>query len=224
VVVAWNVLAGFPGEPISEYERMAELVPSLMHLPPPTSCFQIRLDRFSPYFTEATRHGLRRIRPHPAYFYVYPLGRRELARLAYFFDFDHPDGRKPDDYIAPLKREVARWWQARLGPSEARPSLDAFCHGGRVRIRDTRPCATRAEHRLEGLEAAIYVECDTAQTAEGIGRRLGGAVDSSRIHRAFEALERSRLMAHVEGRHASLAVFRDRGGAAAPTGELTWRR
>ena len=49
IEAAWNILAGFPGEPPAEYEKMARLVPLLTHLTPPCSCAQVRLDRFSPF-------------------------------------------------------------------------------------------------------------------------------------------------------------------------------
>src|SRR5215470_7576960 len=82
IVPAWNILAGFPGESPAEYDKMAALEP-------PTGCSPIRLDRFSPLFNQAEASGLRRVRPTLAYYFVFPLGRRELARLAYFFDFDY---------------------------------------------------------------------------------------------------------------------------------------
>ena len=77
---------------------MAELIPLLTHLEPPTGCAKIRLDRFSPLFNKATSVAAAS-RPTLAYYYVFPLGRRELARLAYFFDFDYEDGRRPESYI-----------------------------------------------------------------------------------------------------------------------------
>jgi hypothetical protein len=109
-MAAWNLLSGFPGEDPIEYTRMAPLLPLLAHLQPPASCAPIRLDRFSPFFTRAEHFGLRRVRPTPAYYYVYPFGRRELARLAYFFDFDYPEGQAPRDMCAASRsdRSVVR--------------------------------------------------------------------------------------------------------------------
>ena len=95
---AWNILAGFPGEPPEEYERMAELVPLLEHLDAPMSTARLRLDRFSPFHARAEAYGFRRVRPSHAYFHVFPLGRRELDRLAYFFDYDYEDERLPETY------------------------------------------------------------------------------------------------------------------------------
>ena len=114
---------------------MAQLLPLLVHLQPPASCAPIRLDRFSPFFTRAERFGLRRVRPTPAYYYVYPFGRRELARLAYFFDFDYPDGQPPRDYVLGVREAVDRRYAVRnpeVKP-EHYPKLDArVVEGGEV--------------------------------------------------------------------------------------------
>jgi ribosomal peptide maturation radical SAM protein 1 len=218
IIVAWNLLAGFPGELASEYARTAKLLPLLAHLQPPTSCAPIRLDRFSPLFTQAAQFGLRRIRPTSAYYYVYPLGRRELARLAYFFDFDYPDGRHPSDYLYETRREVQSWHQAWGVEPEKRPRLDAAstAHGGML-ITDTRACATRPTHRLTGLAAAIYQACDTAQSAAGLRRRFNGGVEEE-IRAVLTQLESDKLTVEMEGQYVSLAVMRNRAAGATQGG------
>ena len=47
-----------PAKIRGEYQRLAELVPSLTHLRPPGGLYQIRVDRFSPYFTAPEAGGL----------------------------------------------------------------------------------------------------------------------------------------------------------------------
>src|SRR5437588_4440379 len=143
---SWNILAGFPGEPIEEYEWIAETAPYLMHLKPPASCSPIRLDRFSPLYSESAESGLRRVRSARAYYYVYPLNRRELSRLAYFFEFDYDDGRDVVSYTNPVVAAVQRWWDAWAAPSP--PVLDATIAGGTVTVTDTRPVARAARHEL----------------------------------------------------------------------------
>ena len=107
--VVWNILAGFPGESPAEYDRQADLIPLLTHLSPPACCTPVRLDRFSPFFTRPAEFGFERVRPAAAYYYVFPLERHELARLAYFFDFDYSDGRVSEvifDAVGGGDREV----------------------------------------------------------------------------------------------------------------------
>ncbi|MGE3512533.1 MAG: RiPP maturation radical SAM C-methyltransferase, partial [Vicinamibacterales bacterium] len=140
IEVAWNILAGFPGESKDDYAVISALIPKLTHLDPPCSCAQLRLDRFSPFHARATQYGFKRVRPARAYFYVYPFGRLELGRLAYFFDYDYGDRRNPETYIESMQREVQRWWRTRT--PEGRAQLDAtFGDDGTICVTDTRAIA-----------------------------------------------------------------------------------
>lgn len=210
IFVAWNMLAGFPTEDPAEYERMAELLPLLEHLQPPTSCFPIRLDRFSPLFTRAEEFGLQRVRPNPAYYYVYPLGRRELSNLAYFFDFDFPDKRNPHDYLGALKRSSNEWRVAWYKEPETRPRLDAeWGAGGTVKITDSRNCAIEAEQELKALRARIFFACDAAKSVKSLERIFPG-VGEAEITDVLADLVARKLMTEMEGQYLSLAVLRKR--------------
>jgi ribosomal peptide maturation radical SAM protein 1 len=97
---AWNLLVGFPGEGEEVYRRYVEVFPLLVHLPPPAGVFPVRFDRFSPYFTEAARHGLD-LAPIDFYPQVYPFAPESLARLAYYFT--------DRNVRAPYFLAMARW-------------------------------------------------------------------------------------------------------------------
>ena len=206
---AWNLLAGFPAEEPGEYARMAKLLPLLSHLAPPMSCARLRLDRFSPFHARAEEYGFRRMRPAHAYFYVFPLGRREMSRLAYFFDFDYDDARTPEEYLAPVQRAVQAWWEARMGDGEP-PRLDAERDGERIVVTDTRPVAVAERHELDGVRASVYELCDVAKTPEALLRLPALAGREREVRGALESLVAARLMTVDGGRHLSLAVFRNR--------------
>ncbi|HET8547219.1 MAG TPA: hypothetical protein VFL57_04405, partial [Bryobacteraceae bacterium] len=207
IAPAWNLLAGFPDESPAEYEQMAKLLALLMHLEPPTGCAPIRLDRFSPLFNQAEAVGLRRVRPTLAYYYVFPLGRRELARLAYFFDFDYADGRKVESYLGPMHSAVAKWRNARFQSDEKlRPRLDATIQdGGAIHIVDTRECASSADHWLSGIDAELLLACDSAQARHTLRKKYGAAGDE-----ALARLISSRICVEMEGQLLSLPVLRNR--------------
>jgi ribosomal peptide maturation radical SAM protein 1 len=211
IMAAWNLLSGFPGEDPNEYARMAALVPLLVHLQPPASCAPVRLDRFSPFFTRAEQFGLRRVRPAPAYYYVYPFGRQELARMAYFFDFDYPDGRRPRDYAQGVKQAIDRWYEVRnpdRHPNEY-PRLDAHAVGpNELIITDTRPCAPSPERRLRDLEAQLLLMCDSARTPSGMARQCGAGDEE--ISAALASLRSQKLVVEMDGQYASLPVLRSR--------------
>lgn len=206
---AWNVLGGFPEESPAEYQRMAKMASLLVHLQPPISCGQIRLDRFSPFHTRSEQFGFRRIRPSKAYFYVFPLGRREMMRLAYFFDFDYGDGRDPESYMTSIRDVVRRWWAARTADSPAK--LDAwFNEIDSVRISDSRDSSATYERELNGLPAKLLLYCDTATNVAALARRSDLEASAGEIEATLKQLSNDRLMLEDEGQFLSLPVFRNR--------------
>jgi ribosomal peptide maturation radical SAM protein 1 len=206
ITVFWNLLYGFPGEAAAEYARMAELIPLLAHLQKPGYCGRIHVDRFSPLFTNAGL-GVGEPRPAAAYSYLYPLTDEQLGNLAYFFEFDYADDREPAKYAAALGEEIARWpeWT-----DEKRPRLDLFQTGSMVLIADTRACARRGSFVLTGLDAKIYLGCDTAQTPRSVARQLGGSFSEEDIRARLESLLGAHLMTEMDGHYLSLAVWRNR--------------
>jgi len=206
---SWNILAGFPGERPEEYEWITETAPYLVHLKPPVSCSPIRLDRFSPLFSRSAESGLCRVRPARAYYYVYPLNRRELSRLAYFFDFDYADGRDVLSYTRPVVAAVQRWWDAWAEPSP--PVLDARIAGDTIVVTDTRPIARAAHHEISGLAATVLLHCDQRASWGTLTRapELAGAADA-KVGAALDGLVADGLVARRGHRFVTLAVFRDR--------------
>lgn len=207
----WNVLGGFPGETPSEYERIAEMSSLLLHLQPPISCGQIRLDRFSPFHTRSEQFGFRNVRPARGYYYVFPLGRRELQRLAYFFDFDYGDERDPQSYMKPISDVVRQWWAARNATPSAK--LDAwFNDDGSVRISDSRDVSAPLEHELSGLAAKLLFYCDTASSVDSLARKFDNE-SNAEIESTLRVLCRDRLMLEDDNEFLSLPVFRQRPAA-----------
>ncbi len=200
ITTAWNLLYGFPDEPPAEYARMAEILPLLTHLPPPAFCCRIRMDRFSPLYTRARELGLANVRAMQAYSYVFPLPESALGELAYFFEFDYPDGRQPVDYARGAIDCVQEW----IALTETKPPrLDAYGTSDLLVIEDTRPCAIRGRHIFTGLAARLYRECDTA------------AKPAAEVRPLIERFLQNKLMVEMDGRVLSLAVFRDRDVAQA---------
>jgi ribosomal peptide maturation radical SAM protein 1 len=208
--VAWNLIAGFPGEDPMEYMATAALIPLITHLQPPSSCSTVRLDRFSPMFAGAEEFGLERVRPNSTYYYVFPLGVRELFNLAYFFEFDYVDGRDVNAYLAETRRAIDAWMEAHIN-SSAQPSLDAvYAAPDEVFLTDTRPCAAHREQRLNGLKARLYYKCDTAQTPESLARSSGLGETIATIRGLLDEMTAAQLLYERDGRYLSLAVMRRR--------------
>ena len=211
--VAWNILSGFPGEDPLEYEAMAEMLPLLFHLPPPSACSPFRLDRFSPFYEQSDELGISGVRPTHAYYYVFPFGRSDLRRLAYYFEFDFADGRDPHAYTRSVSGEVRRWLSGQSADPEQRPRLDAYWRDDGFDVLDTRPCAVAAEHRLEGLEAELYALCDSATSVDALVRGCSDHTEDD-VRRALDSLDAKNLVVAVDRRYLSLAVMRSRGGVS----------
>lgn len=121
----WNILSGFPGDSGAWYAEMADLVPLLAHLEPPTGVYSLSIDRFSPYFEDAERYGIRNVEPVPSYAEAFP-GCNYLHDLAYHFRGESSGATfESSAELRRLRDSVSRWgaqWDPQTGSS--RPGLD----------------------------------------------------------------------------------------------------
>jgi ribosomal peptide maturation radical SAM protein 1 len=154
----WNLLYGFPGETVEDYETTAALIPALWHLDPPTGYGPVRIDRFSPYFNKPADYGMVNLRPMAPFTYLYPFDAGSLSRIAYYFEFDYADGREAETFVRPVIGLIRRWMSE--GPNGALTLKPAG--PGSYELLDTR--AERAEKpvraMLKGWKAAAYLACD----------------------------------------------------------------
>jgi len=169
ITPSWNLLYGFPNEPESEYERMAALIPSLVHLDPPNFT-PIQIQRFSPYFERAEEFGLILVGPEPYYAYLYDIPKATLWNLAYDFEHAYSDGRNLE-YTQSTWAAVKRWRE--LGPA-ARRGLSYRRGPGFLTVSDRRPGFESADYRFEGPEAAIYLGCDAGASVAMLHGSLAG--------------------------------------------------
>lgn len=206
--ISWNLIYGFPGEPPNAYEQMAELFGRLVHLQPPQSVAPIRLDRFSPNFTQAEAKGLVEVRPKPAYQKVFHLPCSELMDLAYFFDFDYRDGRDPLTYTVALDEAFVQW--EALWPVD-KPVLQAqVLPQGGLSISDTRYVRPGVTHTLTPQEATLYLHFDAPhawQTANSLAQKLG--FTTADVQSYLERWDSARLIARRNDLVVGLAVMDD---------------
>ncbi len=205
--VIWNLLHGFPGESPEEYERMAELVPSLVHLDPPT-LGPLMVYRFSPYHSRPQEHGIELGRPLPYYGLLYDVDDDCLRALAQAFEFTYSDGRDPDSYVGLLRKRVEQWnrdWHRNQGALSYRRGPDFMV------IFDSRTtAAATARYTLGEEEALVYLACDAGASPDAIARELrsqtGSSPSDSRLRELLRDFIDARLMYEENGRYLSLAV------------------
>lgn len=204
----WNLLWGFPGEPVAEYQAMSELIPLITHLTPPEGVTKIRLDRFSPNFERPDDFGFTNIRAYPSYSYIYPgVADTSIQYLAYYFVFDDPSDSISQGYIGTLAENVMVWRK-----SHATSELYVVHKDTDTLVWDFRPGAKTLLTRLSGLEQELYLACDAIQSVDHLTaiatKYLGGISreDTSTLLQGF--IDRG-LMLREGNSYLSLAVWLD---------------
>jgi ribosomal peptide maturation radical SAM protein 1 len=183
--VAWNLLAGFPGDHLDDYEETLRLVPLLRHLHPPSGVSPVSIERFSPYFERPGQYGITNIRPIEAYVRVFP-PHADLGRLAYHFDADFAsEAREHPEVIQELRDEVTAWRSSWLEGTGRLPMLqvrrlspDAYV------LHDTRGLPGTAEtqllNRAEATVALVgHYRLGGPELAQAIERRLVVELDGA---------------------------------------------
>jgi ribosomal peptide maturation radical SAM protein 1 len=204
--VYWNVIYGFPGEPADEYARMAALVPSLVHLQPPSLC-RLVINRFSPYHERPAEFGLEATGPRAWYRHVYDADAATLTDLAYTFEYRHLDGRDPEAYVGAFREAVDAWREA--WPAGFR-SLRYRRGPGVLVVVDRRPGLEPADYVFEAAEARIHLACeDGATAAEALAALRADGItdlDVDDVRSFLDELVERRLVFAENGRYLALAL------------------
>jgi ribosomal peptide maturation radical SAM protein 1 len=203
ISVQWNILYGFPMEDPTEYERMAALVPYLVHLQPPAGgCMRVLLNRFSPLFFDAEALGVRRITPVSGYQQIFGGWSAEPERLAYYFNFEPVGGPFDFGYVNSLREAVKRWHQ--LYGKVAFTMVD---RSGELHLYDTRPQAPVGSATLSGDERMLYLACDEGAGLAALCRTTG--IERAAAGEILERFVELGWMICLDGRYVSLAVSMD---------------
>jgi hypothetical protein len=203
----WNIVYGLPGEPPSEYARMADVMRSLVHLEPP-HLVPLSLDRFSPYHQRPDAFGLVPTGARRDYRFIYEgLDEATLNDLAYCFEYRHADGRDPASYVRPLRETVEAWQSSR---AVALGSLRYRRGRGSLIVTDRRPGLPAYEYRFGAVEAAAYLGAEDGATFNEIEtavRRAGHTrVSTAQLREFFDELTGARLVYRDGDQYLALAL------------------
>lgn len=199
----WNLLYGFPGETAADYAALSDRLDAIRFLDPPSGFGAVRLDRFSPYHEDPPAWGMRNVRPMAPYPFLYPFPTHALMRIAYYFDYDLPDGHHARRRVREVLEAVRRWMADgdRGGLWRLQAGDDALL------LVDDRQAQPRHALRLDGWQADAYDACDRVRSLAGLRREPSLQDVSADALLAF--LDRcvdERLMLRDGERHLSLAV------------------
>jgi ribosomal peptide maturation radical SAM protein 1 len=152
----WLIMYNLPGDRARFYSEQALLVQKIYHLEPP-AVVRLELQRFSPYWKHPDRYNVEIGAAYEAYSVVHNGTPEQIGRLAYEFEYSHPEDAELDLGINVLKEAVADWQRAREG---WRPVLNGvLLPSGEMLVTDTRSGQQR-ELLLSREEADFINRCD----------------------------------------------------------------
>lgn len=157
----WNFIHSFPGESTIAYQRMAVLVPLLVHLQPPLNVGAVALQRFSPLYNQPEQWKIANVRAAKSYEFIYPFDLKELNQLAYTFDYDtkEDDDIQHDD-LDDAVNEIMIWkdlWDKKEPPL----LVYEWSAQGSMTVYDTRPVRNAYCTNLERPLALALRACDS---------------------------------------------------------------
>lgn len=204
LVVYWNILTAVPGEKSTDYEAMIELLPALIHLPPPSGFGDIRIDRFSPYHENAEAHGIRNLRPLPVYDVLYPESVKK-DDIAYHFLGDYRTEFLDNESLQEDFRMLVRAWRAAWQGQNSPPYLFLQrLSPEHVLVRDSRPCASSEYFVVSEVQAEALVAFERPTRRERVPEAWSQPIQ--------ELLDRRYVVEH-EGRYLSVVTDPARGVA-----------
>jgi ribosomal peptide maturation radical SAM protein 1 len=210
--LVWNLLYGFPGEQPEHYAETPSILDAIAHLSPPASVSPIRLDRFSPNFSQAAEFGFVDVRPFSTYQHLYPLPPERVANLAYFFRYNYADGHRCDTYMQEIVARVETWKRSPPGDLVLEWSDDA-----ELAVVDTRLGRPARRFTFDGLERELYELCGEARSranllahARAHAARNGAPADDGAVAARLDAfllrMTGDQLMLREGDQFLSLAV------------------
>jgi len=208
IFVGWHILYGIPGEKRESYQRMASIIPLLVHLNPPLNLIPVRLQRFSPLFLYSKEWGIKGIKANEDYKLVYPFDQKDLDELAYFFDCDFDKKNHFADNTRLVVKELQPWWEC--WDEFELPLLVFERQRGKVIIYDTRPCRFNPVVELKEALAIAYRICETRQLFDHLTDRIRGIqklkyYGDTNLRRELDELVERRLMLREGDWYLSLA-------------------
>lgn len=224
--VQWNILSGFPGESLADYEKMVDTMRKIVHLQPPRQPpwwgTRILLTRYSPYFENPEEYPLSDVRPDPGYRHLYPEDRIDVGRIAYVFDYKMGETIS-DEQMLPVKRQIEAW-RARW---EQTPPPALFYTKGlnRIQVCDARHEGPPRLHPLAGQLAAIFEICQEkprslATICASLANPGAPDPDPSQVLHGLKRLLDLGILLEEDGQYLSIALPVHQNVEAHPT----WNR
>ncbi len=207
IMVAWNLLCGFPGEREEPFAELAALLPKVMHLPAPNQFIHITYQRYGEYTENPEKYGLE-LKPAEVYSFSYA-DEDFIRRSAYIFEPVDPEKRrrywdvrlKGESYRK--VHELVRDWVRHRGNLQR---LDMFDTGDTIDVYDMRKISRHAVYTLEGARAALYRAARSVRQEGPLLAELSPAYAEDELRAALDWLCAENLMVRIGHEYLALAV------------------
>ncbi len=206
---SWNLIIAIPGMSREMYRELIERMPLLVHLLPPSVLTPVRFDRFSVYFEESEKYGLK-LAPFSMYEYIYPYAKTFLSEVAYYFQDDSfstvPLMMEFHTKLSSLIEEWKNKW-SRENVHDF-PGLYRVDRNGESIVCDARQ-ETKREYALSSTEKAILDLLKSPMSADHIKRAIPDE-NKDAFDDAAASLEEKCFILEENGEYVNLVVANDK--------------
>lgn len=175
--VSWNLLYRIPGEKYESYKEMFKVFLHIIHLQPASGgLIQIALDRFSPYYVNTERYGIKDILPKGVFKLAYANDPVDINNISYSFDFTYDNADETMYmYIEKLATYMEIWNQAYR---DNKYYFKYSVEDNVVKIKDYRPdnmednFVSLKKYILKDIEKEIFLLCNDVISLKEIELKL----------------------------------------------------
>ncbi len=220
----YNILYGFPGENVADYEEQIGVADRIHHLQPPYAVVQARPERGSHMFENRDTYIDGDLAPDFCYFHIYPADKFDMKKVAYYYSYRMQNILEPVEYQK-LNKKVHFWKQRWHSPQ--RPRLNYAKSWNTLHIHDSRGNRSLNyvyKDRLAGLleflndvksekeilRAFGSGSADSADCAD-CAADTGGSTDTAWIQEALDDFIRKGLVLYMDERYLSLVLPKNTG-------------
>lgn len=185
----WNLLYGFPNKNYDELDtlKLVDDIQTVCHLPPPAANGPISYQRYSEYFKDRDKYGLK-LRPVDYYGYVYPFSDHVIEDLAYFFtdeEFERSMSEKHAEVIRAINMEVVNWMY------RFREQIPQLIFRDELSVFDSR-FAKPVTHAIDRTEREVLRFLNEPHSAQDVAKEF--ALQEEHAHRLIARLSGLRLL------------------------------
>ncbi len=207
IEVSWNLLWGIPGETSADYDQQTEMFRKIVHLDPPRSVPEIRIQRFSPMQAKPEQFGVTGLRPAKTFAALFPDFEQSHDKLTYFFDIDGHVGISLEK-AAEVFDVVEQWRELfRKGASLRYARLP----GRKIEIEDRRWPETKQTDVFAFPASIVYELCSLsimspAKLAEQVESEFDIVIPPTGLKKLLDQFCERGLMLEEDGLYLAIGV------------------